>query len=183
MAWRWRCRRRRKVDSGPHDGTPADVAPDVIADDTRVEKIELRPLQVRIPKAVFEEFSERAGREFGFSRGSKKQPFLRVGSIQSAKHASMITFNALYPCPFEKRGWLKSILQPSHEVDPLVQEGDDDRPFFVQPDDVVMFATVNPDAFRQSVERFRPCSPATHGFTTCLDPVEIRLGLIKTHVS
>ena len=37
---------------------PADVTPDVIADDTRPEKIELRPLQVRIPQAVFEEFSE-----------------------------------------------------------------------------------------------------------------------------
>ena len=55
-----------------------DAAPDVIAEDKRREKVELKPLQVRIPKTVFEEFSERAGREFGFSHGSKKQLFLKM---------------------------------------------------------------------------------------------------------
>ncbi|MBB3996085.1 hypothetical protein GGR95_003753 [Sulfitobacter undariae] len=65
---------------------PADVTPDVIADDTRTEKVELKPLQVRIPKAVFEEFSEQAGREFGFSHGSKKQLFLRMWQAYKAQN-------------------------------------------------------------------------------------------------
>ena len=49
-------------------------------------KVELRPLQVRIPKAVFEEFSEQAGREFGFSHGSKKQLFLRMWEAYKAQN-------------------------------------------------------------------------------------------------
>lgn len=56
----------------------ADTAPDVIAQDTRYAKEPLKPLQVRIPKSTFEEFSERAGREYGFSHGAKKQLFLKM---------------------------------------------------------------------------------------------------------
>ena len=63
----------------------AEAAPDVIAEDTRSEKAELKPLQVRIPKSVFEEFSERAGREFGFSHGSKKQLFLKMWEAYKAQ--------------------------------------------------------------------------------------------------
>ena len=75
-----------KLKRGKGAPPPADVTPDVIADDTRAEKIELRPLQVRIPKAVFEEFSEQAGREFGFSHGSKKQLFLRMWKAYKAQN-------------------------------------------------------------------------------------------------
>jgi plasmid replication initiation protein len=38
----------------------------------------LRRLQVRIPASVFAEFSETAGREFGFTHGAKKQLFLKM---------------------------------------------------------------------------------------------------------
>ena len=38
----------------------------------------LRPLQLRVPQSVFEGFSERAGREFGFTHGAKKQLFLKM---------------------------------------------------------------------------------------------------------
>lgn len=75
-----------KLKRGKGAPPPADVAPDVIADDTRAEKVELRPLQVRISKAVFEEFSEQAGREFGFSHGSKKQLFLRMWEAYKAQN-------------------------------------------------------------------------------------------------
>jgi hypothetical protein len=64
---------------------PAEATPDVIAEDTRPENVELKPLQVRIPKAIFEEFSERAGREFGFSHGSKKQLFLKMWQAYKAQ--------------------------------------------------------------------------------------------------
>ena len=58
---------------------------DVIAEDKRSEKEALRPLQVRIPVSTFEEFSERAGREFGFSHGAKKQLFLRMWEAYKAQ--------------------------------------------------------------------------------------------------
>lgn len=64
----------------------ADDAPDVIAENGRGdEKTPLRPLQVRIPVSVFEEFSERAGREFGFSHGAKKQLFLKMWEAYKAQ--------------------------------------------------------------------------------------------------
>jgi hypothetical protein len=75
-----------KLKRGKGAPPPADGAVDVIADDTRSEKVDLRPLQVRIPQAVFEEFSERAGREFGFSHGSKKQLFLRMWEAYKAQN-------------------------------------------------------------------------------------------------
>lgn len=64
----------------------AEVAPDVISDDTRAEKVELKPLQVRIPKTIFEEFSEQAGREYGFSHGAKKQLFLKMWKAYKAQN-------------------------------------------------------------------------------------------------
>ena len=75
-----------KLKRGKGAPPPANDAPDVIADDLRQEKAELKPLQVRIPKAIFEEFSERAGREFGFSHGSKKQLFLRMWEAYKAQN-------------------------------------------------------------------------------------------------
>lgn len=72
--------------SGKGAPPPADEAPDVIEEDTREAKPELKPLQVRIPKTVFEEFSERAGREFGFSHGAKKQLFLKMWDAYKAQN-------------------------------------------------------------------------------------------------
>lgn len=67
-----------KLRKGKGSPPPADDAPDVIEADTRTEKVALRPLQVRIPSSVFDEFSQRAGQEFGFTHGAKKQLFLRM---------------------------------------------------------------------------------------------------------
>ena len=64
----------------------AEEATDVIADNPRAEAVELRPLQVRVPVRVFEEFSEQAGREFGFSHGSKKQLFLKMWKAYKAQN-------------------------------------------------------------------------------------------------
>ena len=68
-------------------GTPPaeEETPDVISDNPRLEPVELRPLQVRVPVRVFEEFSEQAGREFGFSHGSKKQLFLKMWQAYKAQ--------------------------------------------------------------------------------------------------
>lgn len=75
-----------KLKSGKGAPPPADDAPDVIATDTRDAKEPLRPLQVRIPQSVFEEFSERAGREYGFSHGAKKQLFLKMWEAYKAQN-------------------------------------------------------------------------------------------------
>ena len=57
----------------------AEEAADVTADPrATAAKAEQRPLQVRVPRDVFEEFSERAGREFGFTHGAKKKLFLKM---------------------------------------------------------------------------------------------------------
>lgn len=75
-----------KLKRGKGAPPPAEAAPDVVATDTRAEPVELRPLQVRIPKTIFEEFSERAGREFGFSHGAKKQLFLKMWKAYKAQN-------------------------------------------------------------------------------------------------
>ena len=65
---------------------PAEEAADVTADPrTEAGKVEQRPLQVRVPRQVFEEFSERAGREFGFTHGAKKQLFLKMWAAYKAQ--------------------------------------------------------------------------------------------------
>lgn len=74
-----------KLKSGKGAPPPVDETPDVIAEDTRADKEELRPLQVRVPKSVFEEFSEQAGREYGFSHGAKKQLFLKMWKAYKAQ--------------------------------------------------------------------------------------------------
>jgi len=75
-----------KLKSGKGAPPPADETPDVIAEDKRSEKEALRPLQVRITVSTFEEFSERAGREFGFSHGAKKQLFLKMWEAYKAQN-------------------------------------------------------------------------------------------------
>jgi hypothetical protein len=63
-----------------------ETAPDVIATDLRPEAAERqRPLQVRVPESVFAEFSERAGREFGYTHGGKKQLFLKMWQAYKAR--------------------------------------------------------------------------------------------------
>lgn len=65
---------------------PAEGTLDIIAENRRLdEKEPLRPLQVRIPTRVFEEFSETAGREFGFTHGAKKQLFLKMWDAYKAQ--------------------------------------------------------------------------------------------------
>ncbi|WP_323011160.1 hypothetical protein [Paracoccus sp. (in: a-proteobacteria)] len=73
-----------KLKTGKGAPPPADDTPDVIAEDTRGEKVALRPIQVRVPVSVFEEFSEQAGREYGFSHGAKKQLFLKMWKAYKA---------------------------------------------------------------------------------------------------
>lgn len=75
-----------KLKKGKGAPPPADDIQDVTADPARGEKVELRPLQVRIPKDVFEEFSEWAGREFGFTHGAKKQMFLKLWKSYKAQN-------------------------------------------------------------------------------------------------
>lgn len=75
-----------KLKKGKGTPPPADGVEDVTSDPTRAEKPELRPLQVRIPRDVFEEFSEQAGREFGFSHGAKKQMFLKMWQAYKAQN-------------------------------------------------------------------------------------------------
>jgi hypothetical protein len=68
-----------KLKRGKGTPPPADDAPDVMAENARTDENDpLRPLQVRIPASVFAEFSETAGREFGFTHGAKKQLFLKM---------------------------------------------------------------------------------------------------------
>jgi hypothetical protein len=73
---------------------------------------------------------------------------------------------------------LQSAFQPPHEIHPLVQDGYNDRAASGQPDDEVMLAAVDVDAFLQSGERLRSRPPVTHGFATRFDLVEILLGLL-----
>ena len=75
-----------KLKSGKGAPPKADDTPDVIQQDTRGEGEPVKPLQVRVPQSVFEEFSERAGREFGFTHGAKKQLFLKMWETYKAQN-------------------------------------------------------------------------------------------------
>lgn len=75
-----------KLKRGKGAPPPADDTPDPIAENQREEKIELRPLQVRVPTRIFEEFSEQAGREYGFTHGAKKQLFLKMWESYKAQN-------------------------------------------------------------------------------------------------
>lgn len=74
-----------RLKRGKGSPPPADIAPDVTSDNARAARPALRPLQVRIPADIFEEFSERAGREFGFSHGAKKRLFLKMWKAYKAQ--------------------------------------------------------------------------------------------------
>lgn len=74
-----------KLKSGKGTPPPAEASDDVISTDTRDDKAPLRPLQVRIPETVFAEFSEQAGREFGFTHGAKKKLFLKMWNAYKAQ--------------------------------------------------------------------------------------------------
>ena len=74
-----------KLKRGKGAPPPAEKTVDVIAENPRTEAVPQRPLQVRVPNTVFEEFSERAGREFGFTHGSKKQLFLKMWDAYKAQ--------------------------------------------------------------------------------------------------
>lgn len=63
----------------------AEAATDPIAADPREGPEPQRPIQVRVPASVFAEFSETAGREFGFTHGAKKQLFLRMWKAYKAQ--------------------------------------------------------------------------------------------------
>lgn len=65
---------------------PAGNAADAIGDHGPGDKAALRPLQVRIPARVFEEFSATAGREFGYTHGAKKQLFLKMWEAYKAQN-------------------------------------------------------------------------------------------------
>lgn len=75
-----------KLKRGKGAPPQADDALDVVAEDTRAQKVELRPLQVRVPATVWQEFSERAAKEFGFSHGAKKQLFLKMWKAYKAQN-------------------------------------------------------------------------------------------------
>jgi hypothetical protein len=76
-----------KLKSSKGAPPPADDTEDVIATNPRNDdKVPLRPLQVRVPETVFAEFSEQAGREFGFTHGAKKQLFLRMWQAYKAQN-------------------------------------------------------------------------------------------------
>ena len=49
-----------------------------IAADRRPATEKTMPIQVWVPPAVFEAFSERAGADFGFKKGAKSQLFLEM---------------------------------------------------------------------------------------------------------
>ena len=77
-----------KLKSSKGAPPPADEAQDVIGTNTRTdEKAPTRPLQVRVPETVFAEFSEQAGREFGFTHGAKKQLFLKMWQAYKAQNS------------------------------------------------------------------------------------------------
>ena len=74
-----------KLKSGKGAPPPAEETEDVMEANPREDdKAPLRPLQVRVPEAVFVEFSEQAGREFGFTHGAKKQLFLKMWKAYKA---------------------------------------------------------------------------------------------------
>lgn len=76
-----------KLKSAKGAPPPAEETEDVIVSNTRDdEKAPLRPLQVRVPETVFMEFSEQAGREFGFTHGAKKQLFLKMWQAYKAQN-------------------------------------------------------------------------------------------------
>lgn len=50
----------------------------VIAADPRPTEGKNKPLQIMVPPEIFDAFSKRAGEDFGFRKGSKKELFLTM---------------------------------------------------------------------------------------------------------
>ncbi|WP_157505407.1 hypothetical protein [Geminicoccus roseus] len=65
---------------------PADVTPDIVAENPRGADASMRPIQFRVSESVFQEFSEQAGREFGFNKGAKSQLFLKLWTAYKTAH-------------------------------------------------------------------------------------------------
>ena len=63
----------------------AAISPDVIAENMRPDDAAMKPIQFRVPESVFVEFSEQAGREFGFNKGSKSNLFLKMWKAYKAE--------------------------------------------------------------------------------------------------
>jgi hypothetical protein len=61
-------------------GKPPSAAAslDIIAENARPGDASIKPIQFRVPESVFVEFSEQAGREFGYNKGSKSNLFLKM---------------------------------------------------------------------------------------------------------
>ncbi len=74
-----------KLKRGKGAPPPPEDTPDVINEDTREADDPVRPIQVRVPQSVFAEFSEQAGREFGFTHGAKKKLFLKMWKAYKAQ--------------------------------------------------------------------------------------------------
>ena len=50
-------------------------------EDTRPEEGKNRPLQLMISHQVFQEFSAKAGRQFGFEKGAKSKLFIEIWKL------------------------------------------------------------------------------------------------------
>ena len=61
-------------------GTPPQrlKAQEKILEDTRSEEGKNRPLQLMISQEVFQEFSAKAGLQFGFEKGAKSKLFIEM---------------------------------------------------------------------------------------------------------
>jgi hypothetical protein len=64
---------------------PRVKASNVIKADPRPAEGKNKPLQVMVPPEVFEAFSQRAGEDFGFAKGSKSQLFLAMWEAYKSK--------------------------------------------------------------------------------------------------
>jgi len=53
-------------------------AKDITKSDPRPVEGKNKPLQVMVPPEVFDAFSQKAGEQFGFSKGSKSQLFMAM---------------------------------------------------------------------------------------------------------
>ena len=62
-----------------------EPAASVIEADPRREEGRRQPLQVKIPQEVHQAFSARAGKEFGFTSGSKTKLFLAMWEAYRSK--------------------------------------------------------------------------------------------------
>lgn len=66
---------------------PREKSPNVIGVDPRPIESKKKPLQVMVPPEVFDAFSARAGKEFGFSKGAKSQLFMAIWAAYSSMNS------------------------------------------------------------------------------------------------